>query len=126
MESWLKSTLQVKCPRCRKGRMFLEGTLYDFNKFGKMNDKCSCCEQSFEPEPGYYFGAMFISYAFNTAYFFGVWLLFSFSQDYGTLEFMSALVLVALVLFPMTFRWSRVLWLNIFIHYDGSLKCSKT
>ncbi len=27
-----------------------------------MHEKCDHCSQRFEPEPGYYFGAMFISY----------------------------------------------------------------
>lgn len=44
--------------------MFPEGTLFS-TKFMKMNEKCFCCGQSFMPEPGYYFGAMFVSYGLN-------------------------------------------------------------
>lgn len=123
MDSWLKSTIAVKCPRCRQGKMFPDGTLYHARKFGKMNEKCACCNLSFEPEPGYYYGAMFISYAFNAAYFFSMWILLSLFGEFGTVQFTISLVVVALALFPMTFRWSRVLWLNIFVRYDPGLKC---
>ncbi|MEO9850219.1 MAG: DUF983 domain-containing protein [Reichenbachiella sp.] len=89
-----------------------------------MHDKCTCCHQPFEPEPGYYYGAMFISYAFNAAYFFTMWVALSLFGEFGTLEFSIALISIAAILFPLTFRWSRVLWLNIFVRYDSRVKCS--
>ncbi|WP_424964423.1 DUF983 domain-containing protein [Ekhidna sp.] len=33
----------------------------------KMHKKCPNCSQSLEPEPGFYTGAMYVSYAFQVA-----------------------------------------------------------
>jgi phage FluMu protein Com len=118
--SWLYSILTVKCPRCRKGNMFPTGTLYNPKKFMQMNKSCECCGQSFEPEPGYYFGAMFISYAFNTAFFIGVWwALLMVVDEISMLMMLSVLMFVVIGLLPLNFRWSRVLWINIFVRYQG-------
>jgi hypothetical protein len=77
------------------------------------------CWHASPPEPGYYFGAMFISYAFNTAFFIGVWLALLFLVDEITMPMMlSALLFVVIGLLPLNFRWSRVLWINIFVRYE--------
>jgi uncharacterized protein (DUF983 family) len=117
--SALQGIVTMKCPRCREGKMFPEGTL--FTKFMKMNDHCQVCGQSFQPEPGYYFGAMFVSYALNAGFFIAVWIALYFIMDEITLTAMIvALVVVVLGLLPITFRLSRVLWIYMFIRYDRS------
>lgn len=76
------------------------------------------------PEPGYYFGAMFVSYAINAAFFIAVWLGMYLLMD--TISFtavMVALLVVVLGLLPISFRLSRVLWIYIFIRYQGSTAC---
>lgn len=103
--------------------MFPEGTLFT-SRFMKMNDQCSCCGQSFMPEPGYYFGAMFISYALNAAYFFTVWLaMYLLWDDVSDTAMIIALFVVVFGLLPVTFRLSRVLWIYLFIRYQGSANC---
>jgi hypothetical protein len=103
--------------------MFPAGTLYHPKKFMAMNKNCECCGQSFEPEPGYYFGAMFISYAFNTAFFIGVWWALLIVVDEISMPMMlGVLLFVVIGLLPLNFRWSRVLWINIFVRYQGTCK----
>jgi uncharacterized protein (DUF983 family) len=110
--------LAMRCPRCREGKMFPEGTLYT-SRFMKMNTTCSCCGQSFMPEPGYYFGAMFVSYAINAAFFIAVWLGMYILMDEITMrDMIIALLGVVLGLLPITFRLSRVLWIYIFVRYE--------
>jgi Protein of unknown function (DUF983) len=99
--------------------MFTANTLYT-SKFGKMNPNCSCCGLSFEPEPGYYFGAMFISYAINTAVFTAIWLgLYLMADEITTTMMLTDLLVVVIGLLPLTYRWSRVLWIYIFVRYRG-------
>ena len=118
--STLYSILAVRCPRCHEGKMFPSGTLYSPGKFMQMNPNCSRCGQSFEPEPGYYFGAMFVSYAINTAFLVGVWLALYFLVDEITTGMLvTALLVIVIGLLPLTFRWSRVLWIAIFVRYEG-------
>lgn len=118
--SKLYSIIKVKCPRCHDGNMFPPKTLYSFSRFAKMYKNCPCCGQNFEPEPGFYFGAMFISYAFSAAIFLTVWLiLISLVDDVSAGMFISTVLIVVLLLLPIIFRLSRAIWINIFIRYEG-------
>lgn len=116
----LKSIYQCKCPRCRQGDMFLRGKLLSPTKFSVMNKTCSHCKQSFEPEPGYYFGAMFVSYAINTALFIAAWLTLTvLKPDYSLSLLLSLLGVAAIVFLPFIYRISRSIWIAIFIRYQG-------
>lgn len=85
-----------------------------------MHTGCPCCGQSFEPEPGYYYGAMYVSFAFNVAIFIvSLIVLYQFVEEV-TMGMMIGLVAVVVIGFlPIIFRLSRVLWINIFIRYEG-------
>ncbi|MBB6326124.1 hypothetical protein FHS59_001752 [Algoriphagus iocasae] len=87
----------------------------------EMKQRCEYCQQSFEPEPGYYFGAMFISYALNTALFIAVWLgLEIFYPEYSLSLLLTLIVISAILLLPFFFRISRSAWIAIFIPYQAS------
>ncbi|MEB2776118.1 DUF983 domain-containing protein [Algoriphagus sp. D3-2-R+10] len=84
-----------------------------------MNKVCSHCNQSFEPEPGYYFGAMFISYAINTALFITAWVMLEVIYPVYSLSLLLSVIGVAAILcFPLIFRLSRSIWIAIFIPYS--------
>ncbi|HTE31255.1 MAG TPA: DUF983 domain-containing protein [Chryseolinea sp.] len=117
--SAIAAILRMRCPKCREGKMFPTGTLYT-TRFMRMNERCSCCHQSFMPEPGYYFGAMFVSYAINTAFFIAAWLaMYVIMDDVSVGAMIMALMVVVVGLLPVTFRLSRVLWIYIFVRYQG-------
>lgn len=110
--------ITAKCPRCREGKMFTGG-LYT-PKFADMHQSCPCCGQSFEPEPGFYYGAMYVSFAFNVAAFLiSLFVLYQFVEEV-TMGMMIAVVAVVVIgLLPVIFRLSRVLWLYMFVRYEG-------
>jgi hypothetical protein len=121
--SAIAGIITMRCPKCRQGKMFTEGTLYT-KRFMAMNERCSCCHQAFTPEPGYYFGAMFVSYAINAAFFIAVWLgLYLIMDDVSITAMIIALVGVVFGLLPVTFRLSRVLWIYIFVRYEEGIEC---
>ena len=62
--SLFKSILTCKCPKCRKGRVFTHKNPYH-RKFGKIEKKCSVCNFIYEMEQGFWYGAMYFSYAFG-------------------------------------------------------------
>jgi hypothetical protein len=76
-----------------------------------MNDRCPVCGLHFDREPGYFLGAMYISYGLGIAVIvaFGVilWLL--------TTWHLNKIAFWAMVLFvpfaPMLTYFSRVLWI---------------
>ena len=117
--SLLYSIFAVKCPRCREGNMFPKGTLYT-TQFAKMYPKCPCCGQSFEPEPGYYFGAMFISYGITTAIFLvALFVLNLLVEEITMLMVFLTVTVVVIGFLPVIFRLSRSMWISIFIRYEG-------
>ena len=106
--------LNCKCPRCRSGNMFLKKPSEKwFNK--AMHKSCSVCNQSFEPEPGFYFGAMFVSYAFSVAITFvtivSIYLLFGEVESW---IYVTSVIFMVLILWPLMFRYSRSIFLNVF------------
>ena len=67
MPNFLSSILQLKCPKCRQGDLFCNKSSYKYKGFFDMPKKCSECGQDFEIETGFYYGAMYVSYALTIA-----------------------------------------------------------
>ena len=117
----LSSIFGLRCPRCRVGPLFEPGKLAKPGSLFVMHARCFCCQLSFTPEPGFYFGAMFVSYGINTAQFIGAWVaLLLLYPDYSLALLLSILVAVVLLGLPFTFRLSRSIWLSVFVSYDPS------
>ena len=88
-------------------------------RFYQMNDRCPGCGQSFEPEPGFYFGAMFVSYGINTALFIAAWMALTLAYpDYSLTLLLGLLTTVVILGLPLTYRLSRSIWLAIFVRFD--------
>lgn len=117
----LHSILFNKCPHCHKGQFFKSRHPYDFSQFGKMNKECSICGEGFERESGYYLGAMYVSYAINIGLGIGLFLLTVVLLDLDTLTFLFIFLGSVLVLFPLNYWLSRLIWINLFVRYDKKL-----
>ena len=96
---------------------------YNLKHFDKMYKECSRCGLNFEPEPGFYTGAMYVSYAFSVAILIviGFMLLFFFN-DPDIFVYVGITLLTILILLPVIFRYSRVIYLHLFggIKFRGS------
>jgi phage FluMu protein Com len=108
------AVLEAKCPRCRKGDMFMY-PWYKITKFHSANKYCPVCNLRFEIEPGFFFGAMYMSYAFIVAIFsiVGVFLYYVL-DDPSIMVYIIGINLAVLILLPLIFRYSRVLYLYLF------------
>lgn len=118
--SWISSVFKLTCPRCRQGEMFEKPM--NLREPLKMHKQCSVCNQRMEPELGFYYGAMFISYVFIAI----ISLL-----TVGTLVFYLSLsievafgILIAFLglIFLWNLRFSRSLWAHIIIKHDNRYK----
>jgi uncharacterized protein (DUF983 family) len=88
----------------------------------KMHERCDHCDLKYQLEPSFFYGAMYVSYAVNVAIgiaafvisrvFFELNLKISFGIIVGSL----------LVLYPLVLRWSRNIYINMFISYDPTTK----
>lgn len=117
--SGLTSILSLCCPKCRTGRLFKSGKILRPGTLFIMHSACPHCKQSLEPEPGFYFGAMFISYAINTALFIVSWVgLLLIYPDYTLSMLLGILTAVVILSLPLSFRLSRSIWLAFFVRFD--------
>jgi uncharacterized protein (DUF983 family) len=114
IDSTALSLLQLRCPRCHQGKMFSYSAL-NVTKFAQMPAECPVCGQTFEPEPGFYFGSMYITFAFNVATFLvlGV-LIYYLMGNPDTWVYVSIITGATVLLTPVILRYSRALMLYLF------------
>lgn len=121
-KSW--AMLHGKCPRCRRGNMF-SGAMYGFGT-NKTNERCPHCNLYFEIEPGYFYAAMYVSYAMNTAELVTIAMLtylITGNEDSPWL-YLATILSGCILLAPFNYRYSRILllyWLSPKIHYQTYL-----
>ena len=110
----LADILSTKCPRCRQGDMFEHKTLH-IRRLLKMHRYCPVCGQDFIPEPGFYFGAMYFSYAINVMLilFVAAMVIFVFKAE-NIIVILTSVFLPPVLLAPWNFRVSRALMLYLF------------
>lgn len=110
--SKFSALLQSKCPRCRVGKMF-EGPMYGFKK-QKMYEHCPHCGLKFEIEPGYFYAAMYVSYAFSVAEVVSLGLATAFLTKSESPWVYIVVLFSAIFLFaPFNLRFSRL----VLLHY---------
>ncbi len=116
--SKLYSILTGTCPRCHKEHMYVAKNPYTWGKTLKMHEHCSKCGLKYHLEPSFFFGAMYVSYAINVALAIAVfiicWGFFGCSLPTTFAWILGAMV----VLMPPILRWSRTLYINMFVSYD--------
>jgi uncharacterized protein (DUF983 family) len=113
----LIAMLQHRCPRCHKGHLF-GTTILSFRKPFFMPGHCTECRLNYYPEPGFYYGSMFISYIITAFYCLGFMgagiLLFGFSVE-GAFAWLFVSLLLLYVWF---YRTARSIWIHINVRYD--------
>ncbi|MES1223192.1 MAG: DUF983 domain-containing protein [Bacteroidota bacterium] len=115
--------LACKCPRCRKGDMFIDKNPWRLKNTMKMNKICPVCDQPLDLEPGFYFGSSYVSYAITVAIsaitFVAWWKLIGFSDNENSLLYwliFNAVFMLSVQ--PYLMRVSRTGWLAFFVQYD--------
>jgi hypothetical protein len=80
-----------------------------------MYETCPVCGHRFEREPGFFQGAMYVSYALGVGEAFVLVLLAMafLTPAIGLVWTIAVVVLVHLALVPVLFRYSRVLWAHL-------------
>lgn len=110
------SIAELKCPRCQEGDLFETGT-FSFQKPFDMPENCPACGQKYFLGPGFYYGAMFISYGITG------WLALIvvggliFLGVYWMTAFWIMVAIMA-ILFVWFFRLARAIWINFNVKYD--------
>ncbi len=113
----LYSMFANKCTRCHKGDIFEEKNPYKLGKMFKMHETCNHCHLKYDREPGFFYGAMYVSYALTVGWFIIWFALQSYVFQWSTTVFLTAFISFLVLSSPLTLRWSRIIWLNIFFRY---------
>jgi uncharacterized protein (DUF983 family) len=118
------SIFAFKCPRCHEGDLYFTPT-FGLKRLFDMREKCPSCEQKYELETGFYWGAMFISYAVVAFYMFGGFAISFFLMGFDPWWSMGILMLGTIPLYAWFFRVSRSIWINFFVQYNEKFVLKK-
>lgn len=120
--SKLNSILKGTCPKCQNESMYEDKNPLHLTKILKMNESCSHCGFVYQIEPSFFYGAMYVSYGLNVALgiaaFIISYVLFNSSIETSFIT----IVITLILLFPFVLRWSRNIYINMFVSYDPNAK----
>lgn len=112
------SILRMKCPRCQEGQFFVSHT-YDLKKAGEVLKECPNCGLKYSKEPGFYYGAMYVSYALAVALFVTLWTSFNLFFPATPIGMQIFIIIAAtVILTPYLYALSKIIWANFFMKYD--------
>jgi len=101
----LRAVLGLRCPRCRRGRLF--------RSLITMEDACPVCGLVYEREHGYFVGAMAISYGLAIATMSALFVVFAFGLRWPLEASLLAAGAAFLATVPFVFRYARSLWIHL-------------
>ena len=125
-KSRLHSVLFNKCPKCHKGSFFVGNNAYNFSNFMKQNDRCPVCNESFQREVGFYYGAMYASYGLNVLLGILLFIITNVLFDWGLNLFLYTYIAFAIGLWPWLYRAGRLVWINLFVGPEKPKVVEKT
>lgn len=114
--SLFRSIMDMKCPKCREGDLFINNTL-SFQKPFDMPKQCPNCKLNYMPEPGFYFGAMFISYGVSIVFSLSLCLSLVFYFEWSVNAAMALLIFISVLSYIWVFKISRSLWIHFIIKF---------
>ena len=114
----LYSIGKMVCPRCQEGPFFVSHP-YNLRKVGELHEHCPKCGLKYEKEVGFYYGAMYVSYALGVALFVACWVSFNlFFPSASTGLQIFTIIALSLAAGPYLYALSKIIWANFFFHYD--------
>ena len=116
----LFSIFHNRCPRCHQGKVWPYGPYQNILlNSGKIYDSCSHCGVMYYREIGFWYGAMYLAYALGILVFLLLWALTAFLlPEWSTWGQVTLICAGILFLSPLNYYISRLLWLNLFVHYE--------
>lgn len=108
-----QAILQAKCPQCREGSLF-SVSVFSFKKLSEINHYCEVCKANFQPEPDFFYGAMYISYAFSVALVISSLVAMNvLFEDPELWMYLTTVIVSNIVLLPLMHRYSKVVYLYL-------------
>ena len=116
--SKLNSILTGTCPKCQKESMYIDPNPWHLSKVLKMHQHCSHCGFKYMIEPSFFFGAMYVSYGLNVAVGVAAFVISRYLFESSLTTAFLAIFAALVILMPFVLRWSRNIYINMFVSYD--------
>jgi len=110
----LISILKGKCPQCKEKNIFNSNGNSLLFRIPEMHDRCENCNFKFLKEPGFFFGAMFVSYALAVGEIITLFLISYFVLKLSVLFTFGVIAIFAILCSTLNFRLSRTIWIYLF------------
>lgn len=114
--SKLYSIFNNKCPRCQEGDFFMNKKVLSLKNSLKIHETCSHCGLKYMIEPSFFYGAMYVSYGLTVAISIITFVILNFF-GLSLLPIFIAIIIILILFTPFTLRLSRLIYINIFVHY---------
>ena len=112
-ENLLLTIITEKCPHCGQTKVF-EKKSNPF-KFPVMKERCEVCDYKFDREPGYFLGAMYLSYGLAVLQGIITFLICHFFFPAMATIWIPVLILFVILLCSYkNYKLSRIIYIHIF------------
>ena len=108
------SVIKGKCPNCKKEKIFNKKGNLLFFKIPKMNASCPNCDFLFEKEAGFFFGAMFVSYALIVIEAVTLFVLLNVFFSLSFIYTFIAIIILITLIGTINYRLARIIWIYLF------------
>lgn len=112
------SIFHNKCPKCQNGDFFINHSSFNFKNVLKIHENCPHCHFKYMIEPSFFYGAMYVTYGLTVIV---AIILFLVGYLIG-LSFIENLIFISIalaILSPLSLRLSRLIYINMFVHFDA-------
>jgi len=87
---------------------------------GGMYETCNHCGLKYTKEIGFWYGAMYVSYAVSVAIFVALWVATTvLDPDMNIFTQMGIVIAGIFITAPYNYWFSRIMWINFFVHFSG-------
>ena len=81
-----------------------------------VHENCESCGLKYMIEPSFFYGAMYVSYGLTVGLAVAIFVI-SHLLGLGLISSFIAIFIVLIGLTPLTMRVSRLIYINMFVHY---------
>lgn len=118
----LYSIVNFKCPHCHEGDFFKSNNPYNINSMSQTHETCPKCNRRLSMEPGFYYGAMYVSYALGVAHIVSFLVArYVLNLEMGFWPFIALVGSFMVVLTPLYYALSKIIWANLFMNYKTEI-----
>ena len=102
--------------------MYKNKNPYQISEIFKMHERCANCQTKYKIEPSFFYGSMYVSYGVGIAFALVAFVVSYLIFKWSLVSTFIVIVLTLIAFMPLIMRWSRNIWINLFMHYDKGLR----